>query len=80
MYCAKDLELGREVAIKVLRKELASNRDGLKRFEREARTASALNRPNITRRETRWDTPYSGTRAKPDSNSPQSRYLTTAVS
>jgi len=32
VYRAKDLELGREVAIKVLRKELASEPEGLKRF------------------------------------------------
>ena len=36
VYRAKDLELGRDVAIKVLRKEIASEPDGLKRFEREA--------------------------------------------
>ncbi len=47
VYRAKDLEFGREVAIKVLRKEIASEPEGLKRFEREARTASALNHPNI---------------------------------
>ena len=47
VYRAKDLELGREVAIKVLRKEIASEPEGLKRFERDARTASALNHPNI---------------------------------
>ncbi len=47
VYRAKDLRLGREVAVKVLPSEVASNPDRLAAFEREARTVAGLNHPNI---------------------------------
>ena len=47
MYRAKDPRLGREVAIKVLPASLSQDPDRLRRFEQEARSASALNHPNI---------------------------------
>ena len=47
VYRARDTRLDREVAIKVLPSELASDDDRLKRFEKEARAVSSLNHPNI---------------------------------
>jgi serine/threonine protein kinase len=47
VYRARDTRLEREVAVKVLRTEVASEPDRLRRFEREARTVAALNHPHI---------------------------------
>src|SRR5215471_16524342 len=47
VYKAIDNKLGRTVVIKVLSPELTAKESNLKRFEREARLASALDHPNI---------------------------------
>jgi Tol biopolymer transport system component len=47
VYKARDVRLDRTVAIKVLSREFAANRDRRERFEREARAVAALNHPNI---------------------------------
>lgn len=47
VYRARDPQLGREVAIKILPSFLSRDPDRLRRFEQEARAAAALNHPNI---------------------------------
>ncbi len=47
VWLAKDKELSREVALKFLSPELAGGSDQARRFQQEARAASALNHPNL---------------------------------
>ena len=47
VYLAEDTRLNRKVALKLLPPHFTVNPDRVRRFEREARAASALNHPNI---------------------------------
>jgi serine/threonine protein kinase len=47
VYRGRDAKLGRDVAIKILPEQFASDRERVARFEREARTLASLNHPHI---------------------------------
>ena len=47
VYCAQDTRLDRKVALKILPAHLATHRDRMERFIREAKSAAALSHPNI---------------------------------
>src|SRR6201997_3618105 len=47
VYRARDIRLGRDVAVKILPAEFSADPVRKQRFEREARTISGLNHPNI---------------------------------
>src|SRR2546428_11374482 len=53
VYRAKDLRLGRDIALKGLPEAVAADADHLARFEREARIVAGLNPPHTA-------TPHSG--------------------
>ncbi|HZM99526.1 MAG TPA: protein kinase [Pyrinomonadaceae bacterium] len=47
VYLAQDIQLGRQVALKLLSGDLTVQTERVRRFQQEARAASALNHPNI---------------------------------
>ncbi|HKS08764.1 MAG TPA: protein kinase [Pyrinomonadaceae bacterium] len=47
IYLARDTQLGRNIALKLISQEFATDTQRVLRFEQEARAASALNHPNV---------------------------------
>ncbi len=56
VYRARDTQLDRDVALKVLPQAFTDDPDRLARFEREAKVLASLNHPNIGKRRQRVDT------------------------
>jgi eukaryotic-like serine/threonine-protein kinase len=47
VYCAQDIHLGREVALKILHRRFAQDSEFVERFRREASSAAGLQHPNV---------------------------------
>jgi serine/threonine-protein kinase len=47
VYCAEDTHLGRQVAVKLLYRRFAQDKEFVERFRREASSAAALQHPNV---------------------------------
>jgi eukaryotic-like serine/threonine-protein kinase len=47
VYCAEDLQLGRNVALKIMHSRFAEDPEFVERFRREARNAAGLQHPNV---------------------------------
>src|SRR5829696_911121 len=60
VYCAEDIQLGREVALKLLYRRFAEDAEFVERFRREASSAAGLQHPNVVQVFDRgeWDGTY----------------------
>ncbi|MEA2298579.1 MAG: eukaryotic-like serine/threonine-protein kinase, partial [Solirubrobacteraceae bacterium] len=47
VYCCEDLQLGRQVAVKLLHRRFAEDQEFVERFRREASSAASLSHPNV---------------------------------